>query len=212
MAQVWLGICGGFHGPEANDGIQALWAAEPAICTLPTVVLGGGVPWAPLSAHALRQSLDCALAASPSGHQGRDQGQDLILWAFSAGGVGAVSLAQHWQRYRGRVRAIFLLDGWGIPWVGSAPLHRLSHDAFTHRSSRVLGAGRADFFAQPAVPHLQLWQRPQAVVGQGCLPDSQGQVGPVQTVSAAHFLTQWTVFYAKEGRVTAISPDAHSKD
>lgn len=212
MDRVWLGICGGFHGPEATDGMRTLWASDPVISAIPAVVLGDGVPWAPLSAHALRQSLERARPTSPDLGRGQDPGLDLILWAFSAGGVGAVALAQHWQRYRGRVRAIFLLDGWGVPWAGAAPLHRLSHDAFTHHSSRGLGAGRADFFAQPAVPHLQLWQRPQGVMGQGSLPSSSGQPGTVQRVSAADFLTRWTAFYGDEERGAKILPPWHPMD
>ena len=184
---------------------------------MPTVVLGHGVPWAPLSAHALRQSLE-RLENGPAPSVGKpplapaaDLGPpghpDLIVWAFSAGGVGAVALAHHWQRYRGTVRAMFLVDGWGVPWTGLAPLHRLSHDAWTHHSSRLLGAGKADFFAQPAVPHRQLWRSPRRVMGCGPLPpvngagsDSREAEQPHSSVlgeggSAAGFLTAWTKTY-----------------
>lgn len=215
MARVILAICGGFHDPQDTDGVLHLCTEDPDLSAIPTAVLGGGVPWAPLSAHALRQSLDSTdiLAsrsrvaphseASPSpAPQGNPAGYpDLIIWAFSAGGVGSVAMAHHWQHYRGAVRAMFLVDGWGIPWGGNIPCHRLSHDGFTHRSSRLLGAGRADFFAQPAVPHRQLWRSPHRVMGRGPLPPlthhsghSDGS-GPGPVVSAAQFLTEWTKTY-----------------
>ncbi|MFM7325948.1 MAG: hypothetical protein ACKO4L_13685, partial [Nodosilinea sp.] len=74
-----------------------------------------GAPLAVLSGAALRRWLE-----------GDDQPArgiipaypHLIIWAFSAGCVGAVALAQHWQRYRSGVLALFLVDGWGVPAVG----------------------------------------------------------------------------------------------
>ena len=235
MARVILAICGGFHDPQDTDGVLSLWAEDPDLSAIPAVVLGGGVPWAPLSAHALRQSLDATdfidpgvidpsvidsgfidpgvidsgvrtaqrseASSSPHPQENSPGYPDLILWAFSAGGVGAVTMAHHWHRYRGAVRAIFLVDGWGIPWAGNVPCHRLSHDAFTHHSSRLLGAGRADFFAQPAVPHRQLWRSPHRVMGHGHLPPAphwsghSGGSGPGPVVSAAQFLTEWTKTY-----------------
>ncbi|MFH7242590.1 MAG: hypothetical protein ACHWZW_07040 [Spirulina sp.] len=233
MDKVIIGICGGFHAPQATEGIFDLWAKDPMLRAIPAMVLGRDGGWAPLSAHALRRSLDQAIhpamnlappstysppRRSPStdaartsrnnalGQGGRDprtstptagEGQvDLILWAFSAGCVGAVALAHHWHRYRGNVRALFLVDGWGVPWHGVAPLHRISHDGFTHHSSRWLGAGRADFVAQPAVPHLQLWRSPQTVMGLGQRPPLAATVASSQPWSAADFLIQWTQFYA----------------
>ncbi|MEY3298117.1 MAG: hypothetical protein RLZZ597_1377 [Cyanobacteriota bacterium] len=193
MSRIILVICSGFHDPDDTEGILQLWRQNPDLKALPLVVLGHDAPWAPLSAHALRQSLDQSLL-----HQGLeiDPSPDLILWAFSAGCVGAVALAHHWQRYRGRVRGLFLVDGWGVPWQGVAPLHRLSHDNFTHHSSRLLGAGRADFVAQPAVPHRQLWRSPQTVRGLGELPPNAVPPASIQPLSTADFLTQWTRFYA----------------
>lgn len=216
MDNVLLGICGGFHDPHDTEGVFTLWAKDPTLRSIPARVLGADGLGAPLSAHALRQSLESLLRSplpapsstfvaqgalpDPVGPQDVDPAQgdgrvDLILWAFSAGCVGAVALAHHWHCYRGRVRAIFLVDGWGVPWTGEAPLHRLSHDSFTHRSSRWLGAGRADFFAQPGVPHRQLWRSPQTVLGMGRLPSSAAAAEPSQPLSAADFLVQWTQFY-----------------
>lgn len=222
MARVILAICGGFHDPQDTNGVLGLCADDPELSTVPTVVLGHGVPWAPLSAHALRQSLERRDGPAPSvrkpplapaadlgqvGHPDRAGHPELIVWAFSAGGVGAMALAHHWQRYRGTVRAMFLVDGWGIPWTGLAPLHRLSHDAWTHHSSRLLGAGKADFFAQPAVPHHQLWRSPRRVMGCGPLPPVNGAGSDSRAaeqthssvlgggVSAASFLTAWTKPY-----------------
>jgi hypothetical protein len=200
MDNIIIGICGGFQAPQDTEGILNLWTQDPMLRVIPALVLGSGESWAPLSAHALRQSLDQALVPIKAESLGtnhppaEEERTDLILWAFSAGCVGAVALAHHWQRYRGTVRAIFLVDGWGVPWHGAAQLHRISHDAFTHHSSRLLGAGRADFVAQPAVPHRQLWRSPQTVMGLGEPPPTA--LGTVQPWSAADFWVQWTRFYA----------------
>lgn len=197
--RVVLGLCGGFHAPQDTEGMLQISAQDADLGEISAFVLGTAIPWAPLSAHALRQSLDQALSSSRPTRPALalPLNPDLILWAFSAGGVGAVALAHHWQRYRGRVRAIFLVDGWGVPWAGAAPLHRISHDSFTHQSSRLLGAGRGNFVADPAVPHLHLWRNPQTVMGWGDCPPTADPPGGTQPLTAAEFLTQWTRFYAR---------------
>lgn len=192
---VLLVLCGGFHPPGDTEALLTLWAKDPTLSRIPAISLGMETPWAPLSAYTLRQSLDQAWGQVPH----RAQPPDLVLWAFSAGCVGAVALAHHWHRYRGTVRAIFLVDGWGVPGVGAFPCHRLSHDAFTHHSSRRLGSGQADFWADPAVPHRQLWRSPQTVTGLGNLPPTSALPPPCQPLSAADFLTAWTMFYFLRG-------------
>jgi hypothetical protein len=192
---VVLVLCSGFHPPSDTEALLELWAKDPILSRLPAISLGMDVPWAPLSAHTLRQSLDQALGQT-SHHA---EPPDLILWAFSAGCVGAMALAHHWHRYRGTVRAIFLVDGLGVPGVGAFPCHRLSHDAFTHHSSRLLGSGQADFWADPAVPHRQLWRSPQTATGRGSLPPTSTLTPPQQPLSAADFLTAWTTFYFLRG-------------
>jgi len=89
----------------------------------------------------------------------------IIFIAFSAGVVGAVSSANTWQSLGGQVLALIAIDGWGVPLFGNFPLHRLSHDYFTHWSSVMLGSGSHNFYAEPAVDHLTLWRSPQSVSG-----------------------------------------------
>ncbi|HEY9659048.1 MAG TPA: hypothetical protein V6C65_11390, partial [Allocoleopsis sp.] len=85
----------------------------------------------------------------------------LILIAFSAGVVGAAAAARVWQLRGGTVKALIALDGWGVPLSGNFPIYRVSHDAFTHWSSSLLGAGVGGFYADPPVAHLDLWRSPQ---------------------------------------------------
>jgi hypothetical protein len=89
----------------------------------------------------------------------------LLFIAFSAGVVGAIAAAHSWQGLGGQVKALIALDGWGVPLYGNFPIHRVSHDAFTHWSSALLGSGEASFYADPAVEHLTLWRSPQTVWG-----------------------------------------------
>jgi len=96
----------------------------------------------------------------------------LILIGFSAGGVGAMGAAWSWQQQGGRVKALILADGWGVPVLGDFPVHRLSHDSFTHWSSAWLGAGETSFYAEPAVEHLDLWRSPQTAWG-WCVAENQ---------------------------------------
>lgn len=89
----------------------------------------------------------------------------LILIGFSAGGVGAMGAAWSWQQQGGIVKALILTDGWGVPVLGDFPVHRLSHDRFTHWSSGWLGTGETSFYAEPAVDHVDLWRSPQTAWG-----------------------------------------------
>lgn len=89
----------------------------------------------------------------------------LIFLAFSAGVVGASSAAWGWQQLGGQVQMLIALDGWGVPLIGDYPIHRVSHDSFTHWSSCLLGTGGIGFYAEPAVAHLDLWRSPQAAIG-----------------------------------------------
>ena len=89
----------------------------------------------------------------------------IAIIAFSAGVVGAIAAAQIWQAIGGTIQVFIALDGWGVPLGGDFPIHRLSHDYFTHWSSALLGAGRSSFYAEPAVEHLELWRSPHLVQG-----------------------------------------------
>lgn len=92
-------------------------------------------------------------------------GESLIFLSFSAGVVGAIGAAWGWQRLGGNVKAFIAVDGWGVPLGGNFPIHRLSHDAFTHWSSALLGSGEDSFYADPTVKHLELWRSPQTARG-----------------------------------------------
>ncbi|MEM9003064.1 MAG: hypothetical protein AAGE59_05980 [Cyanobacteria bacterium P01_F01_bin.86] len=116
-----------------------------------------GPPWSP---YALRQFLEVqAVPISP-----------LIFIAFSAGCVAATAVAHYWIQQNRAVAAVIMFDGWGVPIVGPFASYRLSHDAFTHHTASLLGAGQVSFFADPAVPHQHLWSDPMHVNGQqiGC--------------------------------------------
>ncbi|MBD2075198.1 hypothetical protein H6F86_15100 [Phormidium sp. FACHB-592] len=110
----------------------------------------------------------------------------LILIGFSAGVVGAVSAACGWRSLGGVVKALIAIDGWGVPLIGDFPMHRMSHDAFTHWSSALLGAGEDSFYADPSVDHLDLWRSPQIAAGYWVKP---GSSSPPRGTSAATFLT-----------------------
>lgn len=89
----------------------------------------------------------------------------LVFIGFSAGVVGAIGAAWGWQLWGGSVKALIALDGWGVPLSGNFPIHRLSHDYFTHWSSALLGSGQDSFYADPPVSHLELWRSPQTIAG-----------------------------------------------
>ncbi|XWK91010.1 MAG: hypothetical protein U7127_13480 [Phormidium sp.] len=108
----------------------------------------------------------------------------IAIISFSAGVVGAIGAAWGWQLLGGEVTAFIALDGWGVPLTGNFPIHRLSHDYFTHWSSALLGSGEDSFFAEPSVEHLELWRQPQTVVGYWIDKSEQ----KTQT-TAAQFLT-----------------------
>ncbi|MEO1593083.1 MAG: hypothetical protein AAFU71_17590 [Cyanobacteria bacterium J06632_22] len=107
--------------------------------------------------------------------------------AFSAGVVAAVEHLRQWQQTGGQVAGLVALDGWGVPLNHDYPTFRLSHDQFTHRSSLLLGSGPVNFYADPAVPHLTLWEAPQTVTGWQ-VDTHRGHI--VQASSALEFLTQ----------------------
>ncbi|MDZ8189959.1 MAG: hypothetical protein RMX96_34630 [Nostoc sp. ChiSLP02] len=111
----------------------------------------------------------------------------LIFISFSAGVVGAIGAAHLWQGLGGRVKAFIAIDGWGVPLQGNFPIHRMSHDYFTHWSSSLLGSGQNNFYAEPAVDHLSIWRSPETV--QGWWVDSSIGISPSKGyLSAAEFL------------------------
>jgi hypothetical protein len=110
-----------------------------------------------------------------------------LLWiGFSAGVVGAIAAAHLWQSQGGQVVALIAVDGWGVPLAGDFPIHRISHDAFTHWSSVGLGPAGDSFYADPGVPHLDLWRSPHTATGWQTSPASPGFR---QATTAATFIT-----------------------
>lgn len=89
----------------------------------------------------------------------------IVFISFSAGVIGALGAAWGWQLLGGKVKAVIAIDGWGVPLGGNFPIHRLSHDYFTHRTSIVLNSPEDSFYADPMVEHLQMWRSPSTVKG-----------------------------------------------
>ena len=200
MKQTVLLICGGMHPPSATGQILATLASDRDLSQLTRVVVAPQQGLGVISAFALRQALESAIdsgtasenawvntagdsAGDTAGNTSGTSAPGLIIWAFSAGCVGATALATYWQRWRGPVQGIFLVDGWGVPKPPTVPTYRLSHDRFTHDTSGLLGAGEVNFYADPAVPHLDLWQHPQVVTGWSVGPGQRAE-----KLTAADFL------------------------
>ncbi|MFN6571916.1 hypothetical protein [Dendronalium sp. ChiSLP03b] len=114
-------------------------------------------------------------------------GSPVVFISFSAGVVGAIMAAWQWQLLGGHVKAFIAIDGWGMPLWGNFPIHRLSHDYFTHWSSALLGGGHNNFYAEPPVDHLSMWRSPQTVQGWWVDPSVDVSQTPVR-LSAAEFL------------------------
>jgi hypothetical protein len=111
----------------------------------------------------------------------------LVLIGFSAGVVGAVGAAWGWRSLGGKVQTLIALDGWGVPLWGDFPIHRVSHDAFTHWSSALLGTGSDNFYAEPGVEHLDLWRSPHTSHGWQIPADS---TQPPIATTAARFIAE----------------------
>jgi hypothetical protein len=112
----------------------------------------------------------------------------VIFISFSAGAVGAIGACLGWQMLGGKVKAFIALDAWGVPLGGNFPIHRLSHDYFTHWSSALLGSGEDSFYADPPVEHLELWRSPQSVQGWWVNSTTGSKSPPRTPMTAAGFL------------------------
>jgi hypothetical protein len=180
-------VCEGMHPPEYTAAILATIAGDALLSRGRVLVFSPASPWQVLSGWALRQWLEASLQV----HSPTTDLPPLIVWAFSAGCVGMASLVTYWQRYRQPILACFALDGWGVPLPPEAvPIYRLSHDHFTHATSQWLGCGPINFYADPAVPHQQLWQSPQTV--RGWQVTTQATPAVRQPSTAAEFLCYWS--------------------
>ncbi|MBM0742914.1 hypothetical protein JOY44_15080 [Phormidium sp. CLA17] len=174
-------VCPGIHEPElTNSFIQSL-AGAIDISTLQLLVF-------PSDRYPAYSGLDILRWLHEQLNQpGLEQSlrPPIALIAFSAGVVGAIATAQGWQTLGGTIQVLIALDGWGMPLWGNFPIHRLSHDHFTHWSSALLGAGESSFYAEPAVEHLELWRSPHRV--RGWQHPFKGQ--PTRTTAASFIAT-----------------------
>lgn len=190
MLQMNIIICPGIHEPELSESFRvglldlvsngAIPAVSYAIAhNPPNILIYPGKDVFVLSAlHILQFLRDCLTGSLKS---------PIIFISFSAGVVGAIGAAHLWQLLGGRVKAFIAIDGWGVPLQGNFPIHRMSHDYFTHWSSCLLGCGQNNFYAEPAVDHLCIWKSPQTV--QGCWVDSSIEIIPPKgRLTAAEFL------------------------
>lgn len=90
---------------------------------------------------------------------------NVLFICFSAGVVGGFGAATALQLQGVKIQAFVAIDGWGVPLLADFPIYRLSHDYFTHWSSAFLGAGKDNFYCDPPVPHLTLWESPETCEG-----------------------------------------------
>ncbi len=111
----------------------------------------------------------------------------LLFIGFSAGVVGAMVAAWQWQMWMGNVKALIAIDGWGVPGWANFPVHRISHDNFTHWSSKILGSGVNNFYADPPVEHLEIWRSPQKVSG-WWVDSVMGEAAAARRLSVGEFL------------------------
>jgi hypothetical protein len=119
----------------------------------------------------------------------------LVFISFSAGVAGAIGAAWGWQLLGGKVKAFIAFDGWGVPLYGNFPIHRVSHDYFTHWSSALLGAGKDSFYAERAIAHLDLWRSPHTCKGWWVHPAAAGKPEQRTYTTAAQFVNQLLQFY-----------------
>ncbi len=150
-------LCPGYHSSAlTHDFLQALLAhltpsrTPDRLWILPVWAFPLGLPWL------------------LNGDQAPQLDQPLSVIAFSAGVVAAYPLLMAWQSLGGSSRLI-AMDGWGMPLPGNLTVYRISHDRWTHQTTYMPSPAesKGHFYCQPAVDHLELWQRPQLSRGIG---------------------------------------------
>lgn len=181
-----LVICPGMHPPQLSQQMIADLTPWLPLEQLDVSLFETHDWTGKLSGYRLRQQLQ---------HLQGDQRtasaalRSLLFLAFSAGCIGAISAAHHWQHRGGTVLAFFAMDGWGVPLAADFPIYRLSHDRWTHDTSALLGTGGTNFYADPPVAHRTLWSQPSQVEGWQVSRDGS----PPQRLSAAIFLNRWLI-------------------
>lgn len=200
-------ICPGYHPPELTIDFLKGLGRDPGKTVRPDLIYPADRQPPYSSLHLLTFLRQSEQGQTEKSYQ---KLQSLLFIGFSAGVVAAIGAAHLWQADGGSVKAVIAIDGWGVPLWGNFPIHRLSHDAFTHWSSALLGGGEAGFYADPAVGHLDLWRSPQHVGGywvQPARPVSSQNAVSLQSsdryhrTTAAEWLNHWLIHYG-EGRIT----------
>jgi hypothetical protein len=158
-------ICPGFHLPELTQ----CFLQELILCTNSNLDLSEKIRIFPapsytaLSPIHITQNLIDTYGQPP-------KAPPIVFISFSAGVIGALGAAWGWQLRGGQVKAVIAIDGWGVPLGGNFPIHRLSHDYFTHATSIILNSQGESFYADPSVEHLQMWRSPSTVQGWATSP------------------------------------------
>ena len=187
-------ICSGIHPPalteEFLNGLNSSFPHNYKLNPENVLIFSNQNNYLSLSAfhilHFIQERLGNPTDTSP-----------VIFIGFSAGVVGAYGAAWGWQLMSGKVKALIAVDGWGVPIFSNYPLHRVSHDFFTHQSSSMLGSGEDSFYAEPAVEHLTLWRSPHTVTGWCNYPNERTQ--PPRRMTAAEFLIMLLNRYEASG-------------
>ncbi|MBW4664417.1 MAG: hypothetical protein KME01_09490 [Chroococcus sp. CMT-3BRIN-NPC107] len=153
-------ICPGFHLPELTRCfLQELSLSADLTSTISENILTFSVKnYTPLSSLHILQNL-LTTYGQPA------KAAPIVFISFSAGVIGALGAAWGWELLGGKVKALIAIDGWGVPLGGNFPIHRLSHDYFTHTTSIVLSRPEDSFYADPMVEHLDMWRSPSTVTG-----------------------------------------------
>ena len=152
-------ICPGFHLPQLTQSFLQELSLSNSNSTLTVNIRVFKVRnYTSLSAIHILQDL---IKAYGQPHQATP----VLFISFSAGVVGALGAAWGWQLLGGKVKAVIAIDGWGVPLMGNFPIHRLSHDYFTHQTSIVINRPEDSFYADPEATHLQMWRSPSTVTG-----------------------------------------------
>ncbi|MHC5613782.1 MAG: hypothetical protein ACYTXA_22980 [Nostoc sp.] len=183
-------ICPGIHQPDLSESFRVELLdliSHSSVSQKPAnILVYPGQDFLVLSAFHILQFLRVSVD-HPRYRKSLQLKSPIIFISFSAGVIGAIGAAYLWQLLGGHVKAFIAIDGWGVPLEANFPIHRMSHDYFTHWSSCLLGSGQDNFYAQPAVDHLSMWKSPQTV--QGCWVDSSiGIFPPKGHLTASEFL------------------------
>jgi hypothetical protein len=152
-------ICPGFHSPQLTQSfLQELAFVNLSSSLSVNTRTATAKNYTVLSAINIIQHLTKTYGQP-------HQAAPILFISFSAGVLGALGAAWGWQLMGGKVKAVIAIDGWGVPLMGDFPIHRLSHDYFTHQTSIVVNPSEDSFYADPGVEHLQMWRSPSTVTG-----------------------------------------------